>query len=381
MDFALSEEQRLIQKSAKDFADKSVAPRAAEVDETGKFPMDTVKEMAELGFMGMNVPEEYGGIEADTVSYILAVEEISRACAATGIIMASHNSLTCQPIQTFGTEAQKKKYLTALATGEKIGSFCLTEPNAGTDAGNQETVAVKKGDGYVLNGGKIFATNGMVSEILVVFAMTDREQKTKGISTFIVEPGWDGVERGKKERTLGIRGSSTSAFTFNDVFVPAENLLGAEGAGFKIAMNTLDGGRISVAAQAVGITQAALDYSVQYAGERVQFGKPIGSFQAIQWMIADMATELDAARMLTYRAACAKDSGASFSKEAAQAKLVASDVAVRSTSKAIQVHGGYGYTMDYPVERLYRDAKITEIYEGTSEVQRMVIAASLLRGR
>jgi butyryl-CoA dehydrogenase len=381
MDFALSEEQRLIQKTARDFAEKSVAPRAAEVDETGEFPMNTVKEMAELGFMGMNVPEEYGGIEADAVSYILAVEEISRACAATGIIMASHNSLTCHPVCTFGTDEQKKKYLTPLATGEKIGSFCLTEPNAGTDAGNQETVAEKKGDGYVLNGGKIFATNGMVSEILIVFAMTDREKKTKGISTFIVEPGWDGVERGKKENTLGIRGSSTSAFTFNDVHVPAENLLGGEGAGFKIAMNTLDGGRISVAAQAVGITQAALDYSVQYAGERVQFGKPIGAFQAIQWMIADIATELDASRMLTYKAACAKDSGAPFSKEAAQAKLVASDVAVRSASKAIQIHGGYGYTKDYPVERLYRDAKITEIYEGTSEVQRMVIAANLLRGR
>jgi butyryl-CoA dehydrogenase len=381
MDFALSEEQRLIQKTAKDFAEKTVAPKAAEVDETGQFPMDTVKEMAELGFMGMNVPEEYGGIDADTVSYVLAVEEISKACAATGIIMASHNSLACHPILTFGTDEQKKMYLAPLARGERIGSFCLTEPNAGTDAGNQESTAVKKGDGYVLNGSKIFTTNGMVSETLVVFAMTDREQKTRGISTFIVETGWDGVERGKKERTLGIRGSSTSAFTFNDVLVPAGNLLGSEGMGFKIAMNTLDGGRISVAAQAVGIAQAALDYSVSYSGERVQFGKPIGSFQAIQWMIADMATEVDAARMLAYKAACAKDFGGSFSKEAAQAKLVASDVAVRSASKAVQIFGGYGYTMEYPVERLYRDAKITEIYEGTSEVQRMVIAASVLKGR
>lgn len=381
MDFAFSEEQRLIQKTARDFADKSVAPRAAEVDETGEFPTNTVKEMAELGFMGMNVPEEYGGIEADAVSYVIAVEEISRACAATGIIMASHNSLTCHPVQTFGTDEQKKKYLAPLATGEKIGSFCLTEPNAGTDAGNQETVAERNGDGYVLNGGKIFATNGLVSEILIVFAMTDREKKTKGISAFIVESGWEGVERGKKEQTLGIRGSSTAAINFNDVKVPAGNLLGSEGEGFKIAMNTLDGGRISVAAQAVGITQAALDYSVQYAGERVQFGRPIGAFQAIQWMVADMATELDAARLLTYKAACAKDSGAPFSKEAAQAKLVASDVAVRAASKAIQVHGGYGYTRDYPVERLYRDAKITEIYEGTSEVQRMVIAANILKGR
>jgi butyryl-CoA dehydrogenase len=381
MDFALSEEQRLIQKTAKDFAEKTVAPKAAEIDETGQFPMETVKAMAELGFMGMNVPEEYDGIDADTVSYVLAVEEISKACAATGIIMASHNSLVCHPIMAFGTDEQKSKYLAPLARGERIGSFCLTEPNAGTDAGNQESTAVKKGDGYVLNGSKIFTTNGMVSETLVVFAMTDREQKTRGISTFIVETGWDGVERGKKERTLGIRASSTSAFTFNDVFVPAGNLLGSEGMGFKIAMNTLDGGRISVAAQAVGIAQAALEHSVAYSGERVQFGRPIGSFQAIQWMIADMATEVDAARMLAYKAACAKDSGGSFSKEAAQAKLVASDVAVRSASKAIQIFGGYGYTMEYPVERLYRDAKITEIYEGTSEVQRMVIAANVLKGR
>ncbi len=381
MDFALSEEQRLIQKTAKDFAERTVAPKAAEIDESGEFPADTVREMAELGFMGMNVPEEYGGIDADMVSYVLAVEEISKACAATGIIMASHNSLTCHPVLTFGTDEQKKKYLTPLATGEKIGSFCLTEPNAGTDAGNQETTAVKKGEGYVLNGGKIFTTNGLVSEILIVFAMTDREKKAKGISAFIVETGWEGVERGKKERTLGIRASSTSQFTFNEVNVPAENLLGSEGMGFKIAMNTLDGGRISVAAQAVGIAQAALDYSTKYSGDRVQFGRPIGSFQAIQWMLADMATEVDAARLLTYKAACAKDAGGSYSKEAAQAKLVASDVAVRSASKAIQIHGGYGYTMDYPVERLYRDAKITEIYEGTSEVQRMVIAASLLKGR
>ncbi len=381
MDFALSEEQRLIQKTAKDFAERSVAPKAAETDETGEFPMETVKEMAGLGFMGMNVPEEYGGIDADAVSYVMAVEEISKACAATGIIMASHNSLDCHPVLTFGNEEQKKKYLTPLATGEKIGSFCLTEPNAGTDAGNQETTAVKDGDNYILNGEKIFTTNGLVSDILVVFAMTDREKKAKGISAFIVEAGWKGVERGKKERTLGIRGSSTAAISFNDVVVPAENLLGSEGMGFKIAMNTLDGGRMSVAAQAVGIAQAALDYSVAYAGDRVQFGRPIAGFQAIQWMVADMATELDAARMLTYKAACAKDSGGSYSKEAAQAKLVASDVAVRSASKAIQIHGGYGYTMEYPVERLYRDAKITEIYEGTSEVQRMVIAASVLKGR
>jgi len=381
MDFELSEEQRLIQKTARDFAERSVAPRAAHIDETGEFPAETVKEMAELGFMGMNVPEEYGGIEADTVSYVLAVEEISRACAATGIIMASHNSLVCHPILTFGNDEQKKKYLTPLAKGEKIGSFCLTEPNAGTDAANQETTAVKKGDGYVLNGGKIFTTNGLVSQTLVVFAMTDREKGAKGISAFIVDADSEGIERGKKERTLGIRGSSTASFTFSDVFVPAENLLGSEGMGFKIAMNTLDGGRISVAAQAVGIAQAALDYSVTYAGQRVQFGRPIAAFQAIQWMIADMATEVDAARMLTYRAACAKDAGKRYSMEAAQAKLVASDLAVRAASKAIQIHGGYGYTREYPVERLYRDAKITEIYEGTSEVQRMVIAAGLLRGR
>jgi butyryl-CoA dehydrogenase len=381
MDFALNEEQRLIQKTARDFAQKNVAPRAAEIDETQQFPHDLVKGMGELGFMGMNVPEKYDGAAADTLSYILAVEEISKACAATGIIMASHNSLVCHPILAFGTEEQKKKYLPPLARGEVLGSFCLTEPNAGTDAANQESTAVKKGGGYVLNGNKMFTTNGLVCGTLVVFASTDREKGAKGISAFIVERAWDGVQPGKKERTMGIRGSSTSGYTFTDVHVPAENLLGAEGQGFKIALNTLDGGRVSVAAQAVGIAQAALDASVRFAGERVQFGRPIAKFQAIQWMIADMATEIDAARLLTYKAACAKDAGGSFSMEAAQAKLIASDVAVRCGSKAIQVHGGYGYTQEYPVERNYRDAKITEIYEGTSEVQRMVIAANLLKGR
>jgi butyryl-CoA dehydrogenase len=381
MDFALNEEQRLTQKTARDFAQKSVAPRAGEIDETQEFPFDLVKGMGELGFMGMNVPEEYDGAGADMLSYALAVEEISKACAATGIIMASHNSLVCHPILTFGSEEQKKKYLPPLARGEKIGSFCLTEPNAGTDAGNQETTAVKQGDGYVLNGTKIFTTNGLVCGTLVVFASTDKEQGMKGISAFIVERGWDGVEPGKKEKTLGIRGSSTCEFALTDVHVPAENLLGKEGIGFRIAMNTLDGGRVSVAAQAVGIAQAALDASIEYSGQREQFGKPIAKFQAIQWMLADMATEIDASRLLMYKAACAKDSGASFSMEAAQAKLIASDVAVRCGSKAIQIHGGYGYTQDYPVERNYRDAKITEIYEGTSEVQRMVIASNLLKGR
>jgi butyryl-CoA dehydrogenase len=381
MDFGLNEEQRLIQKTARDFAQKSVAPRAGEIDETQEFPHDLVKGMGELGFMGMNVPDEYDGAATDMLSYALAVEEISKACAATGIIMASHNSLVCFPILTFGSDEQKKKYLPPLARGEVIGSFCLTEPNAGTDAGNQETTAVKKGDGYVLNGTKVFTTNGLVSGTLVVFASTDKEQGMKGISAFIVERGWDGVEPGKKEKTLGIRGSSTCEIALTDVQVPADNLLGKEGMGFKIAMSTLDGGRVSVAAQAVGIAQAALDASIDYSLQREQFGRPIAKFQAIQWMLADMATEIDASRLLVYKAACAKDAGGPFSMEAAQAKLIASDVAVRCGSKAIQVHGGYGYTMDYPVERNYRDAKITEIYEGTSEVQRMVIAANLLKGR
>ena len=381
MDFALNEEQRLIQKTAKDFAQKSVAPRAAEIDETQEFPHDLVKGMGELGFMGMNVPDEYDGAGADTLSYILAVEEISKACAATGIIMASHNSLVCHPIMTYGNEEQKKRYLPPLARGEVLGSYLLTEPNAGTDAGNQETTAVKKGDVYLLNGSKMFTTNGLVCGTMVVFASTDREQGPKGVSAFIVERDWDGIEAGNKEKTMGIRGSSTCGYSFTDVKVPAENLLGTEGMGFKIALATLDGGRISVAAQAVGIAQAALDASIQYSGQREQFGRPIAKFQAIQWMLADMAVEIDASRLLTYRAACAKDSGGAFAVEAAQAKLVASEVAVRCGSKAVQIHGGYGYTMDYPVERNYRDAKITEIYEGTSEVQRMVIAASLLKGK
>jgi butyryl-CoA dehydrogenase len=381
MDFELNEEQRLIQKTAKDFAQKSVAPRAAEIDETQKFPHDLVKGMGELGFMGMNVPDEYDGAGADTLSYILAVEEISKACAATGIIMASHNSLVCHPILTYGNDEQKKKYLPPLARGEVLGSYLLTEPNAGTDAGNQETMAVRKGDVYVLNGSKMFTTNGLVCGTMVVYASTDREKGPKGVSAFIVERGWDGIEAGSKERTMGIRGSSTCGYSFTDVQVPAENLLGVEGMGYKIALATLDGGRISVAAQAVGIAQAALDASIAYSGQREQFGRPIAKFQAIQWMLADMATEIDAARLLTYRAACAKDSGGAFAMEASQAKLIASEVAVRCGSKAIQIHGGYGYTMDYPVERNYRDAKITEIYEGTSEVQRMVIAANLLKGK
>jgi len=381
MDFELNEEQRLIQKTAKNFAQKSVAPRAAEIDETQKFPHDLVKGMGELGFMGMNVPDEYDGAGADTLSYILAVEEISKACAATGIIMASHNSLVCHPIMTYGNEEQKKKYLPPLARGEVLGSYLLTEPNAGTDAGNQETTAVKKGDAYVLNGSKMFTTNGLVCGTMVVFASTDREQGPKGVSAFIVERDWDGIEAGNKEKTMGIRGSSTCGYSFTDVKVPAENLLGKEGIGYKIALSTLDGGRISVAAQAVGIAQAALDASIEYSGQREQFGRPIAKFQAIQWMLADMAVEIDASRLLTYKAACAKDSGGAFAVEAAQAKLIASEVAVRCGSKAIQIHGGYGYTMDYPVERNYRDAKITEIYEGTSEVQRMVIAANLLKGK
>ncbi|UCE20278.1 MAG: acyl-CoA dehydrogenase [Gemmatimonadota bacterium] len=379
MEFGLTEEQQFIKKTARDFAENELKPESAERDETEEFPAKQVKQMGELGFMGMMIPEEYGGAGMDTVSYVIAVEEISRGDASCGVTMSVNNSLVCHPIFRYGNEEQKKKYLVPLANGTHLGSFSLTEPDAGSDAGNLQTTAVRDGDHYVINGTKIFVTNGGKSDTVVVFAMTDKEQKYKGINAFIVEKKWDGFEVGKKENKLGIRASDTSELVFKDCKVPKENLLGEEGMGFKIALDALDGGRIGIAAQALGIAQAALDESIAYSKQRTQFGKPICEFQAIQWMLADMETEIQGARHLVHQAARAKDSGGRYSKEAAMAKLFASEVAMRTTTKAIQIHGGYGYMKEYPVERLFRDAKITEIYEGTSEVQRMVIAASLLK--
>lgn len=379
MDFGLTKEQKMVQQMVREFAEKEVVPLAEEVDREAKFPVETVKKMADLGLLGMTVSPQYGGGGMDMVSYVIAVEEISRACATTGVIMSVNNSLVCSPLEQFGTEEQKVRYLVPLARGEKLGAFALTEPNAGTDAASIQTTAVKEGDDYVVNGSKLFISNGSHADVFMVFASTDRSKGAKGISVFIMEREMDGFEVGKVEDKMGIRGNGAAELFFEDVRVPADNLLGREGDGFKIAMITLDGGRIGIAAQAVGIAQAAFDESLRYSKEREQFGRPISKFQAIQWMLADMATEIDAARYLVRKAAYMKDAGQRYTVAAAMAKLYASDVAVRVTRNAIQIHGGYGYIKDYPVERYYRDAKITEIYEGTSEVQRMVIAAHLLR--
>lgn len=379
MEFGLTKEQEMMRKTAREFAEKEIEPIAAEIDETCEFPEATIKKLGELGFMGMTVPKEYGGGGMDDVSYAIAVEEISRICASHGVTMSVNNSLVCWPLGKFGTEEQKQKYLVPLANGQKLGSFALTEPNAGTDAGSQATVAVKEGDKYIINGSKIFITNGGKSEVAIIFAMTDKSKGTRGITAFIVESTFPGFSIGTIENKMGIRGSIQAELVFENMEVPAENLLGQEGKGFKIAMATLDGGRIGIAAQALGIAQAALDASLTYSKEREQFGRSIAKFQAIQWMLADMATEIDAARMLVYKAAFEKWQGRNYTTPAAMAKLFASDVAVNATRNAIQIFGGYGYIKDYPVERFYRDAKITEIYEGTSEVQKMVISGSLLR--
>ena len=379
MDFELTDEQELIREAVREFADTEVAPIAAELDRDHRFPSELLPKMAELNIMGMPYPEKFGGAGADYVSYVLAVEEISRACASTGCILSAHSSLATWPVYKFGTDAQKDRYLSDLASGRHLGAFALTEPAAGTDAGAGTCTALLKGDEYVLNGSKIFITNAPFAEIYIVFAKTDPAQGTRGMSAFIVEKDTPGFSVGEAEHKLGIRGSSTPPLYFSDCHIPSDALLGGEGNGFKIAMQTLDGGRIGIAAQALGIAQAALDASVAYAKERVQFGKPIATLQAIQWMIADMATEIDAARLLVYRAASCMDNGRPYSTEGAMAKLFASETATRVCGKAIQIHGGYGYTESYPVERNCRDAKITEIYEGTSEVQRMVIARSYLR--
>ena len=379
MDFELTDEQQLIRDAVREFAETEVTPIAAELDRDHRFPSELLPKLAEMNLMGMPYPEKEGGAGADYVSYVIAIEEISRACASTGIIVSAHTSLATWPIFKFGTQAQKDQYLHDMASGRRLGAFALTEPGAGTDAGAGTATATAHANGYALNGSKMFITNAPFADVYIVFAKTDPERGTRGMSAFIVEKDTPGFSVGEAEHKLGIRGSSTPPIYFADCRIPKEALLGGEGDGFKIAMQTLDGGRIGVSAQALGIAQAALDASIAYAKERVQFGKPIANLQAIQWMIADMAMEVDAARLLVYRAASCVDNGRPYSTEGAMAKLFASETATRVAGKAIQIHGGYGYTESYPVERNYRDAKITELYEGTSEVQRMVIARSALR--
>ncbi|MCR4406243.1 MAG: acyl-CoA dehydrogenase [Anaerolineae bacterium] len=379
MDLKFTAEHEMMRKMVRDFAEKDVAPLAAELDEKGVIPFENIKTMGRLGLLGLTAPEEYGGCGADTISYVIAIEELARACASTAIVMAVQNSLVNYGLVEFGTEEQKQKYLTKLTTGEWIGAFALTEPGAGSDAAAQRTTAVRDGDCYVLNGSKHFITNGGIADVVIVFAMTDKSKGTRGISAFIVEKTFPGFSVGKEEHKMGIRGSNTCELIFEDCRVPAENLLGEEGQGFKIAMIVLDAGRIGVGAQAVGIAQAAFEAAVEYAKTREQFGAPIARLQAIQWMIADMATRIEAARLLVYNAALKKDSGERFTKEASMAKLFASETADFVVDCALQIHGGYGYMKEYPVERYYRDARITRLYEGTSEIQRLVIANQVLR--
>jgi alkylation response protein AidB-like acyl-CoA dehydrogenase len=379
MDFELTEDQRLFRNMVREFAEQQVAPRAAELDEKGGFPWASFRQMAELGILGIPYPEKYGGSGGDAVSYAIAVEEISRACGSTGITFAAQTSLACGPLYYFGAEEQKKKYLTPLASGEKVGGFGLTEPEAGSDAGGTKTRAVLDGGEWVINGRKTFCTNGSVADIVVFTARTDAGAgDSRGISSFIVEKDTPGFRPGRDEDKMGLKGSVTSELIFEDCRIPRENLLGKEGDGFKQFLATLDGGRISIGAMALGLAQAALDRAIPYARERCQFGQPIGSFQAIQWMLADMATEIDAARLLIYRAAWMRDQGMKTTKESAMAKLFASEVAERAAFKALQIHGGYGYTRDYEVERIYRDQRLCTIGEGTSEIQRLVIARQLL---
>ncbi len=383
MDFTLRKEHEMARSLFREFAEKEVKPLAQEVDETEEFPRETARKMAKNGFLGIPVPKEYGGQGCDPLTYVMCVEELSKVCGTTGVIVSAHTSLCCDPIQTFGTEEQKQKYLVPLAKGEKLGAFGLTEPGAGTDAQGQQTKAVADGDDYIINGSKIFITNGKEADVYVIFAVTGtiekRGRKIKEITSFIVEKGTPGFTFGTKEKKMGIRGSSTYELIFTDCRVPKENMLGKLGQGFKIAMHTLDGGRIGIAAQALGIAEGALERTIAYTKERKQFGKPIAALQNTQFQLADMATKVQAAQLLVYKAAMAKATKKEYGFEAAQAKLYAAEVAMEVTTKAVQLHGGYGYTREYDVERMMRDAKITEIYEGTSEVQRMVISAALLK--
>ena len=377
MDFHLSKEHLLVRKMYRDFAETEVKPLASEIDEEERFPMETVEKMAKLGMLGTYFPKKYGGAGGDVLSYAMCVEELAKVCGTTAVIVSAHTSLCCAPIYEFGNEEQKMKYLPDLLSGRKLGAFGLTEPNAGTDAAGQQTVAVLDGDHYVLNGSKCFITNGNEASTFVVFAMTDRKQGTRGISAFIVEKDFPGFSTGKHEKKMGIRGSATCDLVFEDCIVPKENLLGKEGEGFKIAMHTLDGGRIGVAAQALGIGEGAVQEAVKYTKERVQFGRRLSQFQNTQFQLADMDCKMQAAQYLVYAAACKKQAGEDYSKDASMAKLFAAEAASDVTRRAVQLFGGYGYMREYPVERMMRDAKITEIYEGTSEVQRMVIAKYL----
>ncbi|MCK8058666.1 MULTISPECIES: acyl-CoA dehydrogenase [unclassified Fusibacter] len=379
MEFGLSKEHQMLRDMLRQFSNSEVQPLAKEVDELERFPIETLPKMAEIGLMGIPFPKMYGGAGGDNLGYAMAVEELSRSCATTGVVLSAHVSLGASPIYEFGTEQQKQKYLVPLAKGQQLGAFGLTEANAGTDASAQQTTAVLDGDHYVINGSKIFITNAEYADTYIVMAMTDKTKGTRGISAFIVEKGTPGFTFGPKEKKLGIRGSATSELIFENVRVPKENLLAKEGHGFKIAMKTLDGGRIGIASQALGIAQGALDATLSYTKERKQFNRPISAFQNTQFMLADMATQVETSRLLVYRAAWLKDMGLPYAKEAAMAKLFASEAAMSVTTKAVQLHGGYGYTREYDVERMMRDAKITEIYEGTSEVQRMVISAAYLK--
>ena len=379
MDFELTREQQLVQQMVREFAVNEVKPIAAEIDETERFPMENVQKMAKLGMMGIPFSKEVGGAGGDVLSYIIAVEELSKVCATTGVILSAHTSLCASVINEHGTPVQKEKYLADLCSGKKIGAFGLTEPGAGTDAAGQQTTAVLDGDHYVLNGSKIFITNGGGAETFIIFAMTDKSQGTRGISAFIVEKDFPGFSIGKLENKMGIRASSTTELIMEDCIVPKENLIGKEGKGFGIAMKTLDGGRIGIAAQALGIAEGAFEEAIAYMKERKQFGKPLYTKQGLQWYMAEMDVKIEAAKQLVYKAAMRKQNGQPYSIDAARAKLFAAEVAMDVTTKVVQIFGGYGYTKEYPVERMMRDAKITEIYEGTSEVQKMVISGSLFR--
>ena len=389
MDFTLDKKHEMAKNMFREFALNEVKPLAQEIDETEEFPAETVAKMAKAGMMGIPVPKEYGGQGCDVLTYIIAVEELSKVCGTTGVILSAHTSLCCDPILTYGTEEQKQKFLVPLAKGEKLGAFALTEPGAGTDAQGAQTKAVEDGDSWVLNGSKCFITNGKVADVYIVFAVTDivedaKGRKSKKFSAFIVEKGTPGFEFGTKEKKMGIRASSTYELIFQDCRIPKENLLGVRGKGFPMAMHTLDGGRIGIAAQALGIGEGSIDATIDFVKERKQFGRPIGAFQNTQFQLADMKARMDAAQLLVYKAACTKDQytkdhKTSYSVEAATAKLFAAEAAMATTTKAVQLHGGYGYTREYDVERMMRDAKITEIYEGTSEVQRMVISGTMLK--
>ena len=381
MDFELSEEQLLVKQTALTFVEKEVKPVAGRMDREAAYPTELVRRLGEIGFLGICVPQVFGGSEMDLVSYVVAMEEISKAWASLSVIMSVHNSLVCAPLLRFGTSAQKERYLPSMVSGEKLGCYALTEPGAGSDAGAIQTRATRSGSDYVLNGQKIFTTSGSRADLAIVYAVTDATQDKKGISAFLVEKNTPGFIVGKLEDKLGLRSSDTASLIFEDCRVPQTNRLGEEGEGFRIALATLDGGRIGIAAQALGIAQGCLDESLAYAKERHQFGQPIANFQAIQWMLADMGTEVDAARLMTYRAAWLAQQGKTVTQEAAMAKVFASEAANRIAYKAIQIFGGYGYTKEFPVERLFRDARITTLYEGTSEIQRLVIARALLHAK